>query len=640
MPLCVYTSKEQISRSMKNLKRRDLARRLCSRNWLAGMAVAVLSLVSAGLTGCGGSQSEVSGVVSPTAEEAAQAGLTIEDAPSQTPAPTPSELPSPTASPIATVAPTADVPPTTQPTASVVPTVAPPPHVTAVPTVAPRPTEVASPEDTAVPIETEFVFESSDIPPELEALILGRNYVPILKFTSGSSSNGEVSLQKMLCNDPNTGVYVESLISQYKDDSSEFSEMIFSEEIGVYSWLFPWQDGFLYLGYPKVARPCTFEASSESSSWTAYWFPSLHEVTHLLMQSSNDGVHWTDPIRFSIPLEIPNLVPSGGQIGYSPLELDSDGQNLIIAWTESENVSVAITSDLVEWTTREVPLLRPPDLNEKLQTFTGLFDVAVNPSGWVIGTNTGARIVFSMLIPDDIKTSATEFLSDPFDFSDEGLTFRWSTEDSEEEIRLVSWEELGIDKATYARHGNDLWSNKPYMQAGQFYGWAMSALWESDSSDSDEVSWSKISVGKCCVIVGTRSGYMAAAPSYTPGYSPYRYGWIPGMFFSSDGSVWDRIESPISYLEDKSMWIFSDMFSIGDGVIVVGTACGPCEFDEETERVAWFGASDGSAWQELRLSDYAYVADWLDGGGRFVTNGDLSLCFRNGGFHDCRVAPQ
>ncbi len=286
--LCVYWPRGQISRSMKNLIRRDLARWLCQRVRLAGVVVVVLCLVSTGVAGCGGSSSEVSGIAFPTVE-AGMVEPTVPVTPTPTliaPTPTPA-VPAPTPTPV-----------------SVSPA---PANPTATPTpVAPTPT-VPPPTPTPDPTSSVFVIRHSDIPPEIEARILEKEHWATNVLPSGDASESRRYIYKVTCETPGSIAFVQNLMRRATlGEASNLADTTF-DSIGRHSWRVPWRGGFLQFGYPKVIDPCQVVMLSGSGGSTVWWFPSLHGEPYLLMRVSSDGNNWSDPIRLSVPFTISPL---------------------------------------------------------------------------------------------------------------------------------------------------------------------------------------------------------------------------------------------------------------------------------------------------------------------------------------------
>ena len=354
MPWRVYESRGQIGRSMRILMWHNSMRWLCRGNRLTGVAVAVLSLVSAGLAGCGGSPSGISSVVSPAAQKDAQAGPTTQDAPSQTPAPAPSELPSPTASPTATVAPTADVPPT--------PVATPPPP-------------------TAVLTTSGFVLEHPDVPPEIEARILEGRYMPINVFPRDQDSDQEPFVNRISCDEPASIAYLQGIENQAISSKESDLDSANLVSIGRHSWLVSWKAGFLQVGYPKVIDACMVEILTGDGGRTVWWFPSLHGEPYLLVRESVDGIAWTTPVRLSVPIEVPPLGIYGGEVFSPPLVLTSNGDTLLVGTQNAETAVVSSTNDLIEWQESEVRFHRPDSLHPRLATSVGLENIALGPNG-------------------------------------------------------------------------------------------------------------------------------------------------------------------------------------------------------------------------------------------------------------------
>ncbi len=580
------------------MKRRDLARRLCSRIWLVGAAVVVLSLVSAGLTGCGGSQSEVSGVVSPTAEEAAQAGLTIEDAPSQTLAPTPNELPSPTASPTALPAPTVPAAPTATPS----------------PTVVASPTAIPASTPTAVPGTSGFVLEHPDIPPEIEARILDRRYSPLDIPRAEEASDIQTYVKKIDCEEAASIAYVQNLIIQAT--SNEVDDQIDEtvESIGQHSWSVPWKTGYLQFGYPMAIDPCKVEVESASEEATVWWFPSLNGEPYLLMSVSDDGNSWTSPVRFSVPFTLSPLQAYGEEVRSPQILVASNGNHLLLAMEEASIVKVFASTDLDEWDQFIIPFHRPDELHPMLGVSLDLEDVILGPNGWLIVVTITMRLDIGRVLPDDVKEdiARVSYLWSSWENGEEGFHFEWYSVDGSIKQRFFSSEEWGMSHEVFFTYGSEF-GNKPYLQSRNFSRWVWPEVWDDKTSVDYPDNWTElpyIGAKRCCDIIGTSAGYIALTEPYFAGYNPLWSG-TQWMFFSRDGYEWVPIETPKSthmkHRFEQGDNPFTFIWSIRnheDVVIVSGNWYLGLPGDGPGDPIMWIIDPDGTNWREVESTEF------------------------------------
>ena len=137
------------------------------------------------------------------------------------------------------------------------------------------------------------------------------------------------------------------------DDAPDGGEPV--TRISAVHHLVPWREGFLQVGYPIVDE-------------------DQADRTRLFSRASADGLHWSPLARLPAPLPDPQIddFDRWPRRRWSRLSAASDGERLILAVQEGEDILVAITSDLTHWATFEIP---PPSSD-------GLpYGVKAKPSG-------------------------------------------------------------------------------------------------------------------------------------------------------------------------------------------------------------------------------------------------------------------
>lgn len=279
----------------------------------------------------------------------------------------------------------------------------------------------------------------------------------------------------------------------------------------------PWDDGYLQFGYRATGDD---------------WDP-----TRVLVRDSVDGSPWSAYRPFPVPFE--DLLADGAS-RWPIVDVTSDGQRLLFAVQGRHRIVVAITSDLIDWETVEIVPPEPDGLPHGVISGTSATHLALGPNGWLLHTSTDLGVSLWQLAPADIRDSA-QYLE--FDLPEsQGLMVRWRTSEQEpaepHHSRFVTWEELGIDEATYSHYGSAHFANKPYTPTELTSGAVWAASW-GEAPVRTELP--EIKGGTCCRIVGTRNGYFARAELGEPGYPPI-LDVEPPMFFSTDGSTWTAVE--------------------------------------------------------------------------------------------------
>ena len=573
---------------MKNLVSRDLARWLRRRIQLTGVSAAALSLVSASVTGCGGSPSEVSGIASPTVE----AGIIESTVP---------VMPTPAAPPPAPVA----------PAATPTPTIPPP-----TPTVPPPTPTIPPPTSTAVPVTSGFVLEHPNIPREIEERILEYRYSPLDIPRADEASEIQTYVKKIKCEEDVSIAYVQNLITQVNSNEAGDQNDATVESIGQHSWRIPWKNGHLHLGYPKPIDPCMVEVQGASEETTVWWFPSLHGEPYLLMRASDDGNDWTSPERFSVPFTVSPLRAYGEEVFSPQILVASNGNRLLLVIEEASTVKAFVTTDLDVWDQSTSQFQRPEYLHPKIGIWFGLEDVVLGPNGWLVRAIGSMSPDPYLMAPDDIRSEAVYITYDNSAICPIGIELQWYTVDSTYETldsRCMTWDELGIDYNTFWYYASFL-GNKPYAQSENFSGWVWSQEWEFVASSGDSKTWVElpyIGAKRCCDIIGTTAGYLALTEPYLAGYNPLWSG-PQEMFFSRDGYEWESIETPEStHMEDRreqgdsSFTFIWSIHNLGDAILVSGHWYSDHPDYALGDPAMWIIDADGTNWREADPTEYA-----------------------------------
>ena len=316
------------------------------------------------------------------------------------------------------------------------------------------------------------------------------------------------------------------------DESAVSEETLEAADLGLgFSWqvldgsfvgrdgprVLPWDDGYLQFGYPAAGDG---------------WDP-----TRVLVRDSADGSTWSAYRPFPVPFE--DLLADGAST-WPIIDVASDGRRLLFAVQGRHRIVVAITSDLTDWETAEIIHPKPDGLPHGVRAGTSATHLALGPSGWVLHTSTDLGVDRWELAPADIRDSAQHI---EFGIPEsQGLMVRWQTSEQEPaepyHSRFVTWEELGIDEATYVHYGSAHFANRPYTPTELTSGAVWAASW-GEAPVRTELP--EIEGGTCCRIVGTSAGYFARAELGEPGYPPI-LDVEPPMFFSPDGSTWTAVD--------------------------------------------------------------------------------------------------
>lgn len=376
-------------------------------------------------------------------------------------------------------------------------------------------------------------------------------------------------------------------------------------------WLLPWGDGFLEVGYPIVK--------------------DQEDRTRLFTRVSADGLKWSPPARLSVPLPDPQIHdvsrwdefawPYVLTFGTGPepdIEIDdvrrwsqfgfvlgagSDGERLILAMQQGADVFTAITSDLTRWAVYKIPPPSSDGLPSGVEATTrGAPGLAVGPAGWLIYREVAFRVDPWVIAPADIRESAQDiYLGNPDYVGGElvqgepqGLEIEWRTAEHDPYdpyfSRFVTWEELGIDEDTYRHYGIEHYANKPYIPSWLVSGEVWVAEW---GNDPVRHALPTVHGGFWGGVVGTDAGYVGLTWAAEAGYPP-----VVGaneMFFSPDGTTWDRIHIP-----GEDGLTLNYLTTVENGILVVGEVSEDSYYNPIRSQV-WLADATGSDWRPVDL---------------------------------------
>jgi hypothetical protein len=223
---------------------------------------------------------------------------------------------------------------------------------------------------------------------------------------------------------------------------------------------------------------------------------------------TTDGGAW-EPIEMTLP-------PGADFIG----GVATAGERVAVVYNEpqtpdgpgSDTVTVATTTDLVNWTVQQI---EPPSSLDEVprgvrRSVSGQ-DLVANESGWAVTVFDSVDVDVLQLVPDDVRakleTSDGGFGSS---VDESGVSVQYSTTESAE-TEFYTWEELGVPLDVVP----DLTDNEYRPQL-----WA--ATWDGVPAQSDLLSG---------------SGQLLATPS---GFLQ----WTDETLFSSDGLTWTASPLP------------------------------------------------------------------------------------------------
>ena len=379
-------------------------------------------------------------------------------------------------------------------------------------------------------------------------------------------------------------------------------------------WVVPWGNESLQVGYRRIDG-----ASADMSG--------------LLGRISTDGVNWGEPFQIEVPdihisspdseeefsgrwlpcstVSVPCNPRVIGSDGWSPnlshqdiSEMFSDGEALHVISLRKipgprwhDRLYLSVTEDLVNRTTFESPPIAPGGNHEELYSTSQLGSIAFGPEGWLIPISTLTYVDAMAVVPEDVLSEVLEAGTDfTVEGSRDGISLFWNSEvrnsrTSYDNDRTISWDDLGIDYDLYEKYGSK--TNKPYHYGERWEGAAWSASWGSDPvltrlPDS--------SVGICCYVVGTETGFLAYSDPTEPGYVD---SGSTEMFFSVDGIVWNSVSMP-----DPCIHV-TTINGVNEGLLVRGRfqypGCGVGNSGRIGDHVSWMSGQDGSHIRTLQF---------------------------------------
>ena len=356
----------------------------------------------------------------------------------------------------------------------------------------------------------------------------------------------------------------------------------------------PWREGFLQVGYPIVDE-------------------DQADRTRLFSRASADGLYWSPLARLPAPLPDPQIddFDRWPRRRWSRLSAASDGERLILAVQEGDDILVAITSDLTHWETFEIPPPSSDGLPYGVKAKPSGAGLAIGPEGWLLHREIQLGVDPWVIAPADIRESARYIrLGDPDYVQGEhvggeslGLEIDWQTEQHEPGdpylSRFVTWEELGIDEDTYRDYGIAHFGNKPYTPS-----WLTSGeVWVGEWGNGPiQEALPQVSGGFWNDVVGTDAGYFARAYDGEAGYPQV----VGSEYFSADGLTWVRRITPVR----GGFPAWADMSVVTDGIVLNGSLFYPISVTE-SESQLWLGDATGTNWRSVELPEPS-EGSWFD----------------------------
>ena len=415
------------------------------------------------------------------------------------------------------------------------------------------------------------------------------------------------------------------------------------------SWLLPWQEGFLHVGYGFTGQRAD-DAGTGGQGYVVQGY--VVDFSRLLFSASSDGVGWAEPRVLPVP-EVHFPVPvfedwasrwsprwSPCEYGYCTALVDdpddcvalraivlvecrftgralsttfdviSTGDRLIVGSQWQDKVQVSVTGDLVEWDTTEITLPRQEGIHESLSSASRAMSIEVGPNGWLLRVETLFYFDFIQMVPADIAETALRveiqqglYCEEGGEYTGQKIKFSTKHRQVGDEERCLSWEDESIPRGLYRAYGT--FGNKPYPPHERYSGSVWSATWGNTPVRSalPAVDNGAYGSGTCCTIVGTGEGYLAIEDTSGPGYGP---GWgVPTeLFYSKDGIVWTSLDHPAG----ESAWIH-EAIPLRDGIYFESTiTIGHGATEEHSE--VWVSALDGSNWRKLELPEKRKSPFW------------------------------
>ncbi len=243
-----------------------------------------------------------------------------------------------------------------------------------------------------------------------------------------------------------------------------------------------------------------------------------------------DGTAW-EPIEMTLPpgaTDLAGVTTAGDRLAlvYNELQTPED--------PSTDVVTVATTTDLVNWTTQQIaPPGAPVELPAGFQRSVGGQGLVANDSGWAVRVFESVDFDVLQLVPDDVRSKLESSRGGYGSSVDaNGITIDYAADVTLNftETLTYTWEELGVPSDVV-----------PYVTDNSYQPQVWAATWDGLPERSD---------------LETGSGQMLATPS---GFLQ----WTDQMLFSPDGLTWTALPDPDGYI--------SSGFAFDGGVIALLT---------------------------------------------------------------------
>jgi|GEM_PF-2715489 len=366
-----------------------------------------------------------------------------------------------------------------------------------------------------------------------------------------------------------------------------------------------------------------------------WYMTQLQGTSRFVAQVSDDGVSWTELSDFALP---------GDQQWANYLQ--SDGSHLVVAnqlydeeLGRSGPPTISITTDLVNWTTIEVPV-DSPNLPIYVQADAYISSLALTSNGWYATVSEWSYIdVWSQLPADVVEQMNNNGWG--WDVTEEGVVLQsWpdeggyyggesdyaSTGDSAPATttpptptttvvfssdgeyvpqpweptveRIIPWSELPFSYGEFMSYGNGGGATQAFV--GDWAGNVSAATAPGNSVE-------------CCNLTSTESGLFAISwNSYefegdyyaTDGATEPAIAEPPiaeptnTLWFSADGQSWSEIALPA-----EASWIDA-IVSVDGGVLLTGSS-------NNGQRL-WRGDSNGANWQPVTIPELGDNGVWFN----------------------------
>ena len=410
------------------------------------------------------------------------------------------------------------------------------------------------------------------------------------------------------------------------------------------AWLMPWDDGFLRIGYLQ---------SDEETQARA----------HLFAQTSDDGIHWSDPMELNIPYEHGSILESKrwsqeiAIYGDHPEDyfypiIRSDGSRLAVVThfpdvylaiqgaqanlsrqagplsaDIKQGVFVSVTSDLSNWNNYEIPFEASESTHESLSVAVSAIDAIVTDERLLIQLSTLTYSDIRNLVPEYIRESAkTIYWSYPPAAVDEsnsietifeGYRIRWTVEDPESGAIETREQDLPWGEFTpvpdvffdYLITGN-----KPYHYGDRYSTSVIEVAWGEEPRHHDLPSGLGIEPS----IVSTASGYAALSDTFLPGYR-LGFGGFGRLLVSPDGSDWsfssswdsDVIASRVDNIGILQEGLAFGLTSVEEGFLVRGldrdyAVTKPIYSYHFWPETLFLVNSQGTEWNDITAEAYSF----------------------------------